>query len=54
MGYTNEFVVDTSKYYSVVEKKFIKGPRGRYIMLLYTSIKILLQDKGVLTMESDN
>jgi hypothetical protein len=54
MGYIFEFLVDTSKYYSVEEKDFLKGPRGRYIRSLYTSIKILLHDKGVLTMESDS
>ena len=52
--YITEFGVDTSKSYSVAEKFFLKGPRGRYIRLLYTSIKILLHDKGVLTMELDN
>ena len=54
VGYITEFAVDTSKSYNIVEKEFLKGPRGRYIRLLYTSIKILLHDKWVLTMESDN
>jgi hypothetical protein len=54
VGYITEFAVDTSKSYSVAEKEFLKGPRGRYIRSLYTSIKRLLHDKGVLTMESDN
>jgi hypothetical protein len=54
VGYITEFAVDTSKSYSVEENDFLKGPRGRYIRSLYTSIKRLLHDKGVLTMESDN
>jgi hypothetical protein len=40
--------------YTFAEKEFLKGPRGRYIRSLYTSIKILLHDKGVMTMELDN
>jgi hypothetical protein len=35
-GSATEFVVDTVKYYSAVEKEFLKGPRGRYIISLYT------------------
>jgi hypothetical protein len=53
-GFITEFAVDTTKSYTAVEKYFLKGPRGRYIRSLYTSIKILLHDKGVMTMESDN
>jgi hypothetical protein len=53
-GFITEFAVDTMKSYTVAEKDFLKGPRGRYIRSLYTSIKILLHDKGVMTMESDN
>jgi hypothetical protein len=54
VGYITEFAVDTLKYYNVVEKGFLKGPMIRYIRSLYTSIKRLLHDKGVLTMESNN
>jgi hypothetical protein len=53
-GFITEFAVDTMKSYTVAEKDFLKGPRGRYIRSLYTSIKILLHDKGMMTMESDN
>jgi hypothetical protein len=53
-GFITEFAVDTAKSYTVPEKEFLKGPRGRYIRSLYTSIKILMHDKGVMTMESDN
>jgi hypothetical protein len=52
--FITEFVVDTMKSYSVEEKDLLKGPRGRYIISLYTSIKILLYNKGVMTMASDN
>jgi hypothetical protein len=53
-GFITEFAVDTAKSYIVVEKDFLKGPRGRYIKSLYISIKILLYDKDVMTMESSN
>jgi hypothetical protein len=53
-GFITEFAVDTVKSYSATEKEFLKGPRGRYIRSLYTSIKILLYNNGVMTMESDN
>jgi len=49
-----EFSVDTTNSYTVVEHEYLKGTRERYIRSLYTSIKILLHDKGVMTMESDN
>jgi hypothetical protein len=48
-----EFVVNTGKSYTSAEHDFLKGPKGRYIMSLYMSIKILLHDKGMMTMESD-
>jgi hypothetical protein len=51
-GFITEFVVDTTKSYTTTEKDFLKGPRGRYIRSLYTSIKILLYGKSVITMES--
>jgi hypothetical protein len=53
-GFIIEFVVDTTKSYTIVEEDFLKGPRGRYIKSLYTSINILLHDKGVMIMESEN
>ena len=54
VGFITEFLVDTSKSYTIVEKDFLKGPRGRYIKSVYTSINILLHDKGMMTMKSDN
>jgi hypothetical protein len=53
-GFITEFAVDTVKSYNAAEKEFLRGPRGRYIISLYTSIKIFLYNKGVMTMESDN
>jgi hypothetical protein len=54
VGFIIEFVVDTTKSYIVAEKDFLRVSKGRYIRSLYTSIKILLHDKGMMTMESDN
>jgi hypothetical protein len=54
IGFITEFAIDTTKLYIVAEKDFMKGTIGRYIRSLYTSIKILLYEKGVMTMESYN
>jgi hypothetical protein len=51
VGFITEFEVNSTKAYIVAERDFLKGPRGRYIRSLYMSIKILLHDKGVMTME---
>jgi hypothetical protein len=51
-GFIIEFTVNTSKSYTTAEKLFLKEPRGWYIRSLYTSINILLDDKGVMSMES--
>jgi len=50
-GFITKFAVHTAKSYTVVEKDFLKGPRGRYIRSLYMSVNILLHDKGMMTME---
>jgi hypothetical protein len=52
-SFITEFAVDTVKSYSAAEKEFLRRPRGRYILSLYTSIKILLYNKVVMAMESD-
>jgi hypothetical protein len=52
--FITEFAVDTAKSYNPEEKDFLKGPRGRYIRSLYTSINILLYKNSVMTMESSN
>jgi hypothetical protein len=54
VGFITEFIVDTKNSNSTTEQEFLRGPRGRYISSLYTSIKILLYNKGVMIMESDN
>jgi hypothetical protein len=53
-GFIIEFAVDTTKLYSATEQDFLCGTQGRYIKSLYISIKILLYNKGVRTMESNN
>ena len=53
-GFITEFVVNTTKSYNTTKQEFLQGPRGRYIQSLYTSIKTLLYNKGVMTMESDS
>jgi hypothetical protein len=52
--FITEFAVDTAKSYTATKKEFLKGPIGRYIISLYTSIKILLYNKGVIIMEVDS
>jgi hypothetical protein len=53
-GFIIEFPVDKMKSYIFVENDLLRGPKGRYIRSLYTLIKILLHDKGMMTMESDS
>jgi hypothetical protein len=53
-GFITKFVIDTTKSYIATKQDFLKGPRGRYIRSLYTSINILLYDKGMMTMKSCN
>jgi hypothetical protein len=54
VGFITKFAIDTVKSYTTAEHYFLKGPRGRYIRSMYTSINFLLYDNGVITMESDN
>jgi hypothetical protein len=54
VGFITDFAIDTTKSYSAAEKEFMKGPQGRYLISLHTSIKILLYNKGVMTMDSNN
>jgi hypothetical protein len=35
-GYITEFVIDCTQSYSVTEREFFKGPRGRYLNALST------------------
>jgi hypothetical protein len=48
-----EFAVDCTQSYSVAERDFFKGLRGRFMKALGTWIKMLLCDKCVMMMESD-
>jgi hypothetical protein len=52
-GYITEFAVDCTQSYSVAERDFFKGPRGRFMKSLGMWIKMLLCDKCVMTMQSD-
>ena len=47
-GFITEFAVDTTVSYSEAERRFLKGPRGKYIKSLNTWIKILLYEKWVM------
>ena len=49
-GYITKFVVNTNKYYSEAEREFFNGPRGRFLLLLQLSIKMLVCEKGILKM----
>ena len=49
-GYIIDFVVDTNKSYSEAEREFFNGPRGRFLLLLQLSIKMLVYKKGILKM----
>jgi hypothetical protein len=53
-GFIKEFGLNTTYSYNATEQEFLRGPQGRYIVSLYTSIKILLYNKGVMKMESYN
>jgi hypothetical protein len=53
-GFITEFAIDIENSYNIVEQEFLIGTQGRYLRSLYTSIKILLYNKGVMTMESEN
>ena len=52
-GYIIEFIVDTVKYYINIEREFFKGPRGRFLLSLQLSIKMLICEKGILKMNFD-
>ena len=52
-GYITEFVVDTIKSYNDVERNFFKGPRGIFLLSLQLWIKMLICEKGILKMNSD-
>ena len=47
-GFITEFAVDTLVSYSEVERRFLKGPQGKYVKSLNTWIKMLLCEKRVM------
>ena len=49
-GYIIEFSVDTVKSYGDMEREFFKGPRGRFLLSLKLSIKMLICENGILKM----
>jgi hypothetical protein len=51
--YITKFSIDYTQSYSVIERKFFKGPRGRYLNALSTWIKMLLCENNLMKMESD-
>ena len=52
-GFVTEFAVDQRKSFSEAERYFFKGYRGKYLKSLNLSIKMLLHEKGVMDMISD-
>jgi hypothetical protein len=52
-GYITEFTVDCIQSYSVAERDFFKGSRGRFMKSLGTWINIFLCDKCMMMMKSD-
>ena len=51
--YIIEFAVDTVKSCNDAEREFFKGPRGRFLLSLQLWIKMLICEKGILKMNSD-
>ena len=51
-GYITNFMVNIVKYYSDTERDFFKGTRGRFLLSLQLSIKMLIFEKGILKMNS--
>lgn len=43
-----KFTIDTSVSYSEAECHFFKGPRGKYLKLLNTWVKMLLCEEWVM------
>ena len=52
-GFITEFVVDQRKSFSEAERYFFKGYHGQYLNSLNLSLKMLLYEKGVLDIFSD-
>ena len=52
-GFVTEFAVDQRKGFSEAEQYFFKGYHGKYLKSLNLSIKMLLHEKRVMDMISD-
>ena len=52
-GYITEIAVDMIKSYSKAEREFLQGSQGHYLKYLKVWIKMLVREKGILRMESD-
>ena len=52
-AFVTEFAIDTSTSFSEAERQFFKGPRGKYLNSFSLRIKMLLDEKGILLIESD-
>ena len=47
-GFVTEFTVDILVSYDEAERRFLKGPRGKYVRSLNILIKMLLCEKWVM------
>ena len=52
-GFITEFAVDQRKSFSEAERYFFKGYCGKYLTSLNLFLKMLLHEKGVLDIVSD-
>ena len=52
-GFVTEFAVDQRKSFNEAERFFFKGYRGKYLNSLNFSINMLLHEKGILDIFSD-
>ena len=52
-GFVTEFLVEQRKRFNEAERYFFKGYRGQYLNSLNLSLKMLLYEKGVLDIFSD-
>ena len=52
-GFITEFAVDQRNFFSKAERYFFKGYHGKYLNSLNSSIKMLLHEKGVMDILSD-
>jgi hypothetical protein len=52
-AYVTEFAIDTQTSFSEAERRFFKGPRGKYLNSLSLRLKMLLAEKGILLLQSD-